>query len=563
VAIVAGILLFNACAGSPRGFAAPYGFISYPTDKVRPFEAPAASLEATVRAAGNEWECALFGLFNPGPASIRIESIGLSPVGVSTARAELFLVGDYVAEGSSRWFDPPAVRGAWPDPLIPLDADAATPSYAFEGGLELPMRTSARFLVDFRFAAGRKEASDWIAIATTSDGAEYRFAFSLVPYAFDLPRARRLATSANLSIEGIASSRGLDPRSQEAGRLYLEYREEMLDHGLSPYYAGGRAVPFRLGEDGLKRYALDEWLDSALPYLRGEAHPALPLPSSFFLPVPIDGDWDSFLPQAEAAFVELGVDDRAFHLLIDEPLASEYPAIRALGERFKRLAPSIRTMLTDPYSPALEDAVDIFCPDAIGLGDSLPANPIFFRRGGPVAEWQPNPPPDTYARRARAGYRDWFYSCNSAQLYDVPNVFIDSVAAYQRSIGWLAYRYGFSGFLYWHVNVTEVLRGDAWTDQRLLNCHGDGNLFYTGGKATRWLWRDAPVPSLRLKLLREGFDDYEYLAALAATRLGIEADGLARGLVRSSIDFEKRVDRYLAVRERAAILIEQASKELR
>ena len=56
---------------------------------------------------------------------------------------------------------------------------------------------------------------------------------------------------------------------------------------------------------------------------------------------------------------------------------------------------------------------------------------------------------------------------------------------------------------------------DAWTSQWDFNGNGDGTLFYPGtpervGGATH-----VPVASIRLKMIREGMEDYEYLKLLA------------------------------------------------
>src|SRR6185312_3529116 len=60
--------------------------------------------------------------------------------------------------------------------------------------------------------------------------------------------------------------------------------------------------------------------------------------------------------------------------------------------------------------------------------------------------------------------------------------------------------------------------GDPWTNLRLFGGNGDGTLFYPGRPAQIGGATDIPIESIRLKLIREGMEDYEYLALLA--RLG-------------------------------------------
>jgi len=64
--------------------------------------------------------------------------------------------------------------------------------------------------------------------------------------------------------------------------------------------------------------------------------------------------------------------------------------------------------------------------------------------------------------------------------------------------------------------------------------NGDGTLFYPG--TPRWIGgkTQIPIESLRLKMIRDGLEDYEYLALLArragAGRVRTIAEQLAPGL---------------------------------
>ncbi len=88
-------------------------------------------------------------------------------------------------------------------------------------------------------------------------------------------------------------------------------------------------------------------------------------------------------------------------------------------------------------------------------------------------------------------------------------------------MGWVAFDYDVSGFLYF--DTTRSLT-TAWTDQYLSGANGDGNLFYPGGPdgldggPAIGGEHAIPLESVRLKRLRDGVEDYEYLRALAARR---------------------------------------------
>ena len=56
---------------------------------------------------------------------------------------------------------------------------------------------------------------------------------------------------------------------------------------------------------------------------------------------------------------------------------------------------------------------------------------------------------------------------------------------------------------------------DAWTHIWLFGGNGDGTLFYPGRPRTIGGTSDIPIESIRLKLIRDGLEDYEYLALLS------------------------------------------------
>jgi len=178
------------------------------------------------------------------------------------------------------------------------------------------------------------------------------------------------------------------------------------------------------------------------------------------------------------------------------------------------------------------------------IGDSVPFLPIFFRGAKPVPEWQINPLASVYQKRKRLGEETWLYSCTSAQALDYPNLFIDCGAQYQRIIPWVMYRYGFSGFLYWRVNYNFNENKNPWEDQYNIFAHGDGNLLYPGVPGLKGIEEHIPVPSLRLKLLREGFEDYEYLILYENISGGEKAQRMCAELVTTTLFWEHNSKKY-------------------
>ena len=97
------------------------------------------------------------------------------------------------------------------------------------------------------------------------------------------------------------------------------------------------------------------------------------------------------------------------------------------------------------------------------------------------------------------------------------------------------------GFLFWHVNnwkgegnqpfdVCDTFLPD-WSTRNSLRCPGDGTFLYPS--------KNGVVPSIRLALLRDGVQDYEWLAMAEKKRGRKAVDAVSRRLVRSLKDFTR------------------------
>jgi hypothetical protein len=89
---------------------------------------------------------------------------------------------------------------------------------------------------------------------------------------------------------------------------------------------------------------------------------------------------------------------------------------------------------------------------------------------------------------------------------------IDRPATKARAMEWVSFLEGATGELYYQ---TVGLLYTAWTTQFRFNGNGDGTLFYPGTAAIIGGTTEVPVPSIRLKLIRLGIQDYEWLKAVS------------------------------------------------
>jgi len=186
--------------------------------------------------------------------------------------------------------------------------------------------------------------------------------------------------------------------------------------------------------------------------------------------------------------------DQVYIYGMDEPRPTDYPVLRDLYARIRKAAPGYPIMQTigDRNPTPLVGLVDIWCP-------------LSARLDAPF-----------YAARRRAGDRLWTYVCCSPKP-PYANFFVDQPATAHRVLFWQAWQHGCTGVLYWCVcwwsGLPSPCSPDAPIDFAALGTYqkfkanGDGLLVYPGPDLTPW-------SSIRLEIVRDGIEDYEYLALL-------------------------------------------------
>ena len=131
------------------------------------------------------------------------------------------------------------------------------------------------------------------------------------------------------------------------------------------------------------------------------------------------------------------------------------------------------------------------------------------------------------------------HSCASTtdrSIYGWPSLVVDATAVQARAEPWMHFIYGAGGLHYFDsvYHLAEAWNTNGMTD---FTGNGDGTLLYPGtptaisGGSSQALGGTThiPVASSRLKFLRDGLEDYEYLKACAAQDPA-RAMAIARGL---------------------------------
>lgn len=271
-------------------------------------------------------------------------------------------------------------------------------------------------------------------------------------------------------------------------KLYYDY---LLEHKLSCY--------------GLPYEILDE---------RADAYMSDPRVTSFKVPFdPTSPDHFS-LEYIDQIYEKLSTNpvwmEKAYLYVLDEPWNEEHfefirknlPEYKERWPQFKICVPFYENKTVDGKNQLefISQYADQVCPvlPMLGTEDKYP----------------------DYADRLEeikeSGQRVWTYVSNFVnEPYN--NFYIDMSGLQNRAVFWQTYQHNIDGFLYWspaHWVKSDSYKGDVWKDGGEDYEHwGDGILLYPGC-STKFAYefrRIAPLPSIRLKIVRDGIEDYELL----------------------------------------------------
>ncbi len=230
------------------------------------------------------------------------------------------------------------------------------------------------------------------------------------------------------------------------------------------------------------------------------------------------GAWASF-------FKARGWFDRLFDYTCDEPPATcAWSDISARNATMKAGDPQFRSLVTTDVQSATANGVlssiDVIVPVVNYLDGKSQRD-----AGG----WD-----DQYSGAQRSKYDAflasgsrkelWMYqSCmshgcggSSAYFTGWPSYMIDTSSVRSRAMEWLSFAWDVTGELYWDTTFAYSQgRANPWSDQWFFSGNGDGTIFYPGTPDRIGGTTHIPVASLRLKMLRDGMEDYEYLKLLS------------------------------------------------
>ena len=491
--------------------------------KVRPSSRPPGSRRARLSAARNEFES--FQVVIAAGAE-RLEGVSVSLARPLTGRAgsiprghvTIYREAYYRVRSAS---DLEGATGMWPDALIP----AVDPFYR---------ETRNAFPIDV--PAGQSRAV-WVDVLVPRDAGAGRYTGSLLVRGQNL-RAR-IGIDLNVldlvlpSTPTIASAFGMfytpclgavfamKCSAESEWRLRALFARAALDNRISistPHYGSIASVS---QQAHFRRHVL--------PLLQGRARTRLQGARLTSVRVDQGESLRSWRREAERG----GFGRRAFVYACDEPGADELAwkqcvsAAAAARSDWPDVSILVTASLQEAEAFGTISSVDTLVPVLNALDD---------KPGASEYTGLQRPKYDSFLQTPRK--RLWVYtSCQShgcsafsgtdSYYAGWPSYTIDAPASQARAMGWLSFVLRTSGELYFAVDRKLAT---AWHDQYAFGGNGDGTLFYPGKPSIVGGRRPIPIESIRLKLIRDGYEDYEYLALLARRGRGAGAAAVAQKL---------------------------------
>jgi hypothetical protein len=357
----------------------------------------------------------------------------------------------------------------WPDPLPPLKIFSADEGETRAVWIDL--------FVPSHVAPGVHKG---IVAVSSADGGRIELSIEVDVRDITLPTTPTVRTAfGNGSLQAcVEKVHHVTRGSPEYQKILEDYYWSLVEHRLSPYH-----IPVDIYSD--------------------EAHRFLDDPRVTFFVIPMDWGagkesriWnDEEMRRLSRRLNQTGWIGKGAFYVIDEPKENAFSDVINVGKRIHSIDPRFRYLMTPDSGKMLfhrelmkEASVDIWVPMLTVMSA-----------------------PDERAvllKEQEKGKELWWYTCVVPKWKGM-NYFIDEAATAPRLHPWMNYLYGSSGILYWATDNWSGVDCNPWLKTETYPTgNGDGSLLYPGKDFK------GPVASIRLKMLREGLEDYELLRLL-------------------------------------------------
>jgi hypothetical protein len=489
-------------------------WVTDPLTRVQPTDAPETLQAATIKAARNEYEA--FQLVIRAPSGSALNNVNVvaselvGPVTIDPANITLYRA-HYVTVTTSTPSSP-YPPGSYADALIPFThPDTGRPLRGRFPAAPFPVSPEQNQPVWVEvYVPPDTPAGTYTGTVTVSaSGVEPTVVpVTLTVWGFTLPEASSLR-SAFGELWGVGRPFRASPSSSKWSNIEWRFAKSALAHRITVsrpvrtlgwFAPNGSALPV----DARMR----EWLGTL-------GATSWKIPDFFARPVGADRRKAiRYLRTLYDYLAARGWAGRAYVYppINDEPGSeADYEKIRNYAAMVREANPNLRVLVTEHHATdaaQIDGAVDIWVTHFQGYNAS------------------------TAQARQAAGAEQWVYQTD-AWGGSYMGWMLDYPILNYRVPQWANWINRVDGLLYWQMTAWDSAR-DPWTQTGTfsyggMTLNGEGSLFYPGNA----VGYQGPIASARLKALRDGMEDYEYLKLLAEIAGPSVADSMARAVASS------------------------------
>lgn len=511
----------------------PLVYLTDSLTRVFLYDAPKTNQTMSIYAGKNEYESFQIVIYG-GDKGIRNVLLSASPLksktGATISEKNISLYREHYVEIKSPSPKSPLKPDWYPDALIPLiNPYTGEP---LKGGrfagmpFNVEPEKNQPIWVDVYVPVDAQSGEYLGSISIKGDNFSSEINYKLVVYNFVLPERPLMRSNFGGFGSRMAQGHKIEVNTELFRLLEYRYSEALAKHLLSPlipsYLLPGINPDGSIKVDTNSLIKLKKWIDEF--HITG-----FPLRLIGSDTTGKDSERSRRYLQQMYEFLKTnGWEKMAYIYVFDEPNdESAYEQVRQRAKFIHETQPGIKVLCTEqpttqkPEWGTLVGSVDIW----------VPLFPLFEEKSA--------------TERILAGEEVWSYTalCQGAKGRDTPFWQIDFPLLNYRIFGWISFRYGLNGILYWTTVYWEKA-GDVWTNpQTYRNYNGEGSLFYPGLD----VGLDGPVASMRLKQIREGIEDFEYLKLLSLKNPD-RARQLVLQIARSWTDWEKDAEKLYSIR---------------
>ena len=531
-------------------------------------EPAGAARTISLAAARCEWESFQILLRSDSPVNgVNIEPGDLAGPGGSIIRAaDAVLYRQHQAELTQPTYRNEHFKPGWyPDALIPFRHPVTKQSLVGAQiqavPFDLPATETHGLWVDVFVPAGAQPGIYRGTYRVTAGGRDIaRIKVELTAWDFELPRVATLQTAFGSPAERLRSylaqraKNGKEAEIKDWTAVEAQVADELSRERINATPPVGWLTPHQQ-TDGTYRFTTAQ-VDALRAFVDTQQVNALQTPHPGSVVKDPESEQEklhAWLKSFDLMAAELNRPAVTFFTYLkDEPNNEEdYRFVQRWGRAVRAAKSVVKTMVVEqPWTAPGQRGADRAWGDLFGAVDIW--CPLFSLHR-----------PEEAAKRQALGETIWTYTA-LCQGPPTPWWHIDSPLLNYRVPAWMAWRDRIKGLLYWGGMSYWTKVEDPWQKapcylgkgvfqqgQPGIVYHGEGSLVYPA----RAVGYDGIAPSIRLKALRDGIDDYEYLALLERAGRRAEADEIVRPLTESFFKWEKDAVAYADARAKLAALI--------